>query len=504
MILFTLLSMSPLIVAACPFNASNDAVPLDENHRNLRRRLGSLRVGETKRQLQNIIDEQRERSLQTSCFSQEVYDGIRVNIAAMGDAILDAGDKGHFWGGIVRLAAHDFMDFDQNAIGNARLGSDGCLEFDNDANAGLGDLWCDTCAFKRLYDEGYSPFMSRADFWIAAANAVIAETSVGSGLSLPFLWGRVDRDNCPLSSGRLPEASGCTEVEETFIDRMGVTWTDAVALIGAHTLGRGDVNFSGHDGTWVQNDEESTVFDKGFFTETVNRGWRPRMTGAGTDWTWGRNTGTMMLNSDICLRFDIPDGNVQSCCTNVNQQGCGNRPQCESSATARPEAFDAFEQFTNENNGAFYDAFSTAWVKATENGYELGSLHALVDSCDVIPTAGPTSAPTTGPALAPTTGPTTGPTVAPTTGPTTGPTVAPTTGPTFAQTNAPTTGPTAGPTRPPMGPGGGGPGGPGGPGGGGGPGGPGRGGGPGGPGGPSGPGRGGGPGGPGGRRGGNM
>mmetsp|Transcript_33438 Transcript_33438/g.50441 ORF Transcript_33438/g.50441 Transcript_33438/m.50441 type:complete len:451 (-) Transcript_33438:167-1519(-) len=439
MILFTLLSMSPLLVASCPFNGSNhDAIPSDENHRHLRSRLGSLQVGETKRQLTKIIAEQQQRSLQTNCVTQSVYDDILTNVAEMGSAIQDDGERGHFWGAIVRLAAHDFMDFDRNFSGDERLGSDGCLEFDNDANAGLDDIWCDSCAFKQLYDTSYASFMSRADFWVAAANGVIAETS--DGLDLPFRWGRVDRNVCSLSSGRLPEASGCNEVEETFIDRMGVTWRDAVALIGAHTLGRGHTRFSGHDGTWVQNDEESTIFDTGFFTETVNRGWRPRDTDAGTDWTWGRNRDVMMLNTDICLRFDIPDGDDQDCCTNTDEN-CGpmNLPQCDSSEFVRPEAYQAFTEFTSRNNNAFYNAFSEAWEKATENGYEAGELNNLTDSCD-------------------STGPTFGPTPAPTTGPTPSVTLVPTPSPTPFPTlvSDPTLAPTRPPSRRPGGGGGGG------------------------------------------------
>lgn len=170
------------------------------------------------------------------------------------------------------------MDFDITSE-NDKLGSDGCLDFTNAANAGLPDLWCDdedACPFKTLYDSVYSESMSRADYWIASANAVITNASPDQSYRLPFRWGREDRDICSSSSARLPEPTGCSEVENTFINRMNVTWTDAVALLGAHTLGRGDADFSGHPGTWVQSDDESTIFDKGFYQEVLNRGWRPR------------------------------------------------------------------------------------------------------------------------------------------------------------------------------------------------------------------------------------
>ena len=111
-------------------------------------------------------------------------------------------------------------------------------------------MWCDDpdiCPFKALYDVAY-PFMSVSDFWVVSATAVIKNTS-NERLDMKFRWRRADSDTCAHSSARLPEPSGCDQVESTFINRMGLSWTDATALLGAHTLGRGDANFSGHPGT---------------------------------------------------------------------------------------------------------------------------------------------------------------------------------------------------------------------------------------------------------------
>lgn len=402
--------------APCPFSATTNEVPEDGIHRHLRRRLSSL-VGEgkMKRELKALIKKRQiemeggnttRNLIQTECMTQATYDDIQDDIAQMAAIIQENsgdGELGHFIGGIVRLAAHDFMDFDRNPDEGAEFGgSDGCLDFSHPANAGLPDLWCDdedACPLKHLYDTTYSSTISKADFWVIAANAAIAETAV-EDLNLPFRFGRVDSDSCPNSSIRLPEPGGCSDIEATFIGRMGVSWRDATALMGAHTLGRGDENASGHVGTWVQSDLASTIFDNGFYRETVNRGWRPRTTPVGTDWTWGGNTrGVMMLNTDICLRFDIPDGDEQDCCTNINQPNhCrdDSLPQCPSSETVRPEAFAAFEEFNSggRNNTPFYNAFSSAWVKATENGYDEGSLHNLVNTCDPTPVPS-TSPPTT-------------------------------------------------------------------------------------------------------------
>ena len=62
-------------------------MPDDNQHRHLRRRMASLREGETKEKLMNIIKkqqlktEEKRRSLQTSCVTNTDYNDIRVNVA---------------------------------------------------------------------------------------------------------------------------------------------------------------------------------------------------------------------------------------------------------------------------------------------------------------------------------------------------------------------------------------------------------------------------------------
>ena len=142
-------------------------------------------------------------------------------------------------GGIVRLAAHDFMDFDPRSVES--MGPDGCFDLDHPNNAGLETVWCEDCDLTLLHARRYA-HVSRADFWIASANAVMYRTSLDNALDLreTFRWGRRDRDNCGGSGARLPTPARCSEVEEVFLDRMGLSWRETVALLGAHTLGRGE------------------------------------------------------------------------------------------------------------------------------------------------------------------------------------------------------------------------------------------------------------------------
>jgi hypothetical protein len=175
----------------------------------------------------------------SSCFSVDTYDSIDNDIAIIKNNVRSERERSHFLGGIVRMAAHDFMDYDRHDRNNP-MGADGCYDRDHLSNVGLDTIWCRGCPLRTLYQDKYS-HLSRADFWIASANAVIRQTSIGNSLDLrdTFLWGRKDSDVCHNSGLRLPQSSGCDEVEDVFLERMGLTWTDAVALLGAHTLGGG-------------------------------------------------------------------------------------------------------------------------------------------------------------------------------------------------------------------------------------------------------------------------
>ena len=232
----------------------NDAVHSGLQMPSLRRRMIALSENpDTKAKLQLIIDNRKDRNLQEVCITSQSYDAIDEDVASLAAAFLDNESRSHFLGGIVRLAAHDFLDYN---INDNSYGPDGCVDFSNPSNAGLDTIWCDGCDLTQVYNNNYS-HISKADFWVAAANAVIRQTSSG-GLNLKdsFVWGRVDQSSCPDSAPRLPAATGCSEVEDVFLNRLGLTLTDAVALIGAHTLGKGDANVSAlHFACLVSYDE---------------------------------------------------------------------------------------------------------------------------------------------------------------------------------------------------------------------------------------------------------
>jgi len=180
------------------------------------------------------------------CFTNQIYQSITNDIQSIHSRISSNADKAHFLGGLVRLAAHDLLDFNQRRRNNL-MGSDGCIDWSHEHNGGLDDIWCNNrnaCPFKAIYDDKYKPLgISRADYWIAGANCVIDITSIGNSLGNSlrsnFKWGRIDNDDCEGSGDRLPDSSGCDETERVLIQNMGLSWKETVALMGAHTLGSG-------------------------------------------------------------------------------------------------------------------------------------------------------------------------------------------------------------------------------------------------------------------------
>lgn len=152
-------------------------------------------------------------STSSSCFTTSTYDAIDEDIATLRDGISNPQRRAHILGGIVRLVAHDFMDYDRRDASDP-MGPDGCFEATHPANAGLPeDIWCADCELTRLYRRKYS-HLGRADFWVAAGNAVIRQTSIDNGLDLrdTFRWGRRDAAICRGSGDRLPTPDGCDQV----------------------------------------------------------------------------------------------------------------------------------------------------------------------------------------------------------------------------------------------------------------------------------------------------
>eukprot|EP00986_Skeletonema_menzelii_P015143 scaffold11068_cov129-Skeletonema_menzelii.AAC.5 len=303
------------------------------------------------------------------CFTTAMYNAIDADVMRIKNNISDIKQRGSFLGGLLRLVAHDAMDFDPNRT--PRMGADGCYDPNHPNNAGLENVWSSGSALMQVYDQKYSQ-LSIADFWVACANAAIRQSSIGQQLDMKdsFRWGRKDAVSCNGQGNRLPSTRGCSQTEDVFLNRMGMTWEDAVALMGGHTLGHGNRDNSGHHGTWAPNNSEATVFDKKYYEQLFMNNWRVSGFGNTQDWRTG-NPGNdrMMLNTDICLAYNIDSG--FACCTTGNFQ-CRQCPRYTSNSPRKAAERAVLKMLGgvpgNTNNDPFYESFERAWNKMTSVG----------------------------------------------------------------------------------------------------------------------------------------
>lgn len=307
-----------------------------------------------------------------------MYRAIATAITATNSRDTPTSQRGDFSGGILRLAFHDAAEFMQGA--DDGLGPDGCFDASQADNAGLAPIVADV-------DVLWLPFcrtISRADFWVLAATVAVETTvteDTTASITLPFRYGRGTNSNCTYDGAtRLPGAEqGESEIQRVLVGNMGLTETDAVALLGAHTLGRSETANSGYDGPWTRRPGE---FDNTYFESVVNQGWT-RNTLDATHTTWLRGGGddngntmnsdaTIMLNADMELAFEAVDSDGR-----CGGNGGGGRRGCDEN--------DSLASITRGfigNDARFFAAFSAAFGKMTELGHTtLRSVALATCSC---------------------------------------------------------------------------------------------------------------------------
>jgi len=309
-----------------------------------------------------------------------VLEDIKTEISDVGDALQSNGEKSDFYGGILRLAIRDFMDYDNSDSDNPG-GSDGCLDRGDATNDHLIlNNWCDDCHFRDIHQRLFSK-IGVADFWVASASKVVEILSpLQSFKCRPTIkWNRQDTSEATCSANyqnlnRMTDTSGCAELQNKQVDRMGLTWTDVVALMGHHTIGR-NINSD----TWCHNIEESLQFDKRYYEDIKDRGWTMNTINDNT-WSWGEATRTnVMYNEDLCLYYDFTNTNAD-CCTNTHNQ-C-TLTACSQVAVGNEarDAIDSFISGTQEDHAHFYVAFESAFEKATILGHT--DLYSVFDDND--------------------------------------------------------------------------------------------------------------------------
>jgi len=338
--------------------------------------------------------------------------------------------RGDITAGAVQLAFHDAGEYDPSDTTNPG-GPDGCACDKKKENAGLDYI---KGLLAPIYEK-YDTYLSLGDFWVIAANTALEVSRIkGTTMDFDFKYGRPDHadcDNCLLAvSDRLPNSELSTDhVLEVFEERMGFSKEEIVTLMGAHSLGRAQFNNSGYEFIWDQTMSKLDtryfiailsfpwcryVVDEtgGTYEGTEHHEWRVpnEMSEAADFYT---NTTPKLLNTDLCMAFDIGDGddvNEQTCptvcmeddiwngCTNARSEGTTVR-MCQESTTSPTSPSGKLtvcnkqangmrqyvEQYAADSTGElFIPAFAAAFKKLTELGVsDLASPAAVTAPSDL-------------------------------------------------------------------------------------------------------------------------
>jgi len=199
------------------------------------------------------------------------------------------------------------------------------------ANAGLPTVA--VSLLQPIADKYVPDKISNADLWVLAANVAI---ECMGGPSIPTRFGRVDAktsaESVESQAGRLPDGDkGVDHLREIFHPK-GFSDQDIVALSGAHTVGKMHLDRSGFDGPWT---EDPLKFDNTYFTELLAKKYEEEKTEKGCPQLRHKDSGTVMLISDMCLLEEPMKQYV--------------------------------EEYAKDQDKFFKD-FTSAWIKLQENG----------------------------------------------------------------------------------------------------------------------------------------
>jgi len=205
-------------------------------------------------------------------------------------------DDGSYAPVLIRLAWHSSGTYDKKSNTG---GSNGATmrfppEANHSENPGLHNARDVLEPIKKKF-----PWISYSDLWTLAGVAAVQEMG---GPKIPWRPGREDK---PVEStppdGRLPHAPlGADHIRDVF-HRMGFNDQEAVALIGAHAVGRCHTKYSGFDGPWTFS---PISFTNQFFTLLLDEAWVPKKWEGPFQYVDKNSNSIMMLPTDYALIKD--------------------------------------------------------------------------------------------------------------------------------------------------------------------------------------------------------
>ncbi|KAF7724106.1 heme peroxidase [Apophysomyces ossiformis] len=204
-------------------------------------------------------------------------------------------DDGSFAPIVLRLAWHSSGTYDKHKKNG---GSDGATmrfktEAEDPANNGLN-------VARDLLEpiKAKHAWISYADLWTLAGCVAIEHMG---GPHIPWTGGRRDKhsvEDCP-PQGRLPDgALGKDHVLDLFVERMGFSVQETVALMGAHTVGRCHRERSGFEGPWTPT---PTRFSNQFYKQLLAQTWVEKQWDGNRQFVDAEDGELMMLPTDIAM-----------------------------------------------------------------------------------------------------------------------------------------------------------------------------------------------------------
>jgi hypothetical protein len=302
--------------------------------------------------------------------------------------------RGHTVAGMVRLAFHDPATYN---VANGWGGVNGCIDFKDPDNAGLEGVVADLKTIQETLAKRSTPVViSTADLYQYAAlvaiwcstPTVVKSTKADNVVPFPFKWGRKQELSCSYydpsgpkyESNRLPRAELAFVEIDGLKNRWGMSYQDISALMGGHCVGsmvrknsgyspeentvRGQV--AADQGHWVG---KFAVFNgQAYYNALINIPWDRQVNGGGDKHSWIRVGGTMMLNTDMALFFDIENNRRST----DNDNAVNNGNQCRKAGG--PGAQVAVDAATAPGGCPIYGVNSARVAKAnalTVNKYAI-------------------------------------------------------------------------------------------------------------------------------------
>jgi catalase (peroxidase I) len=256
-------------------------------------------------------------------------------------------------GALVRLAFHD-------AAGGGG-GMNGCIDFSAPDNNGLQTIISELEAVWLPF----SAMITFADAIVVAAQLAIRTASTPSGnnnglpntqtLNLALRVGRTDVATCNGLDTEIPPASLTFPQMNTFFNsRFGLTPTEIVAALGAHSVGRAEAQNTGFEGGWISF---QSSFTNNYFSTLIGIPWRISQANL-----FRAGNQNIMLTVDTELAIAPSSG-----CTFFNAQTFNGGDRA---CPLNNMGLAAVQQFADFNTGtaAWYNTFRSSWMKITEAG----------------------------------------------------------------------------------------------------------------------------------------